>query len=276
MLFLYTICTIRHINSITMAIFQSSNPTLSEKIFRRSTEGIERSDADVMTVRGSIQKFGFLMLLVLAGAAYTWKLYYSFKVPTMMGFLLFGLFGGMICAFVTTFKPRLAKYLSPVYAILEGFVLGGLSAFINDRMKVKYPNIIMEAVLLTFGVAFAVFLLYNARIIRATEKFKAVILSSMVGIAIFYGINILLGFFGIHIPFMQFGDNSMIGIVVNLFVVVIAALSLVLNFDQIETGEKMGAPKYMEWYGAFGLLVTIVWLYLEILRLLSRFSSNRN
>jgi uncharacterized YccA/Bax inhibitor family protein len=128
---------------------------------------------------------------------------------------------------------------------------------------------------LTFGVAFAVFLLYNFRVIRATNKFRAIILSSLVGIAIFYFVDILLGFFGVNIPFMRFGDNSVIGIVVNLFVVVIAALSLVLNFDQIETGEKMGAPKYMEWYGAFGFLVTLIWLYLEILRLLSRFSSSK-
>ncbi|HEV2355620.1 MAG TPA: Bax inhibitor-1/YccA family protein, partial [Puia sp.] len=133
----------------------------------------------------------------------------------------------------------------------------------------------LSAVLLTFGVAFAVFLLYNFRVIRATNKFRAIILSSMVGIMIFYVIDMVLGFFGINIPFMNFGDNSMIGIVVNLFVVVIAALSLVLNFDQIETGENMGAPKYMEWYGAFGLMVTLIWLYMEILRLLSRFNSNR-
>jgi uncharacterized YccA/Bax inhibitor family protein len=129
--------------------------------------------------------------------------------------------------------------------------------------------------LLTFGVAFAVFLLYNFRVIQATNKFKAVIMSSIFGIMIFYVVDMVLGFFGVNISFMQFGDKSVIGIVVNLFVVVIAALSLVLNFDQIETGEKMGAPKYMEWYGAFGLLVTLVWLYLEILRLLSRFSNNK-
>jgi uncharacterized YccA/Bax inhibitor family protein len=257
-----------------MPIFQSSNPSLSEKIFRRSLDGA--TTGEVMTVRGSIQKFGFLMLLVLAGAAYTWKLYYSAKVPTMMGFLIFGMIAGMICAFVTIFKPSLARYLSPAYAIFEGFVLGGLSAFINDSMKAKYPNIIMEAVLLTFGVAFAVFLLYNAKIIRATAKFRAVILSSMVGILIFYLMDWVLGMFGVNIPFMNWGDNSLIGIAVNLFVVVIAALSLVLNFDQIETGEQMGAPKYMEWYGAFGLVVTIVWLYLEILQLLSRFSNNRS
>jgi uncharacterized YccA/Bax inhibitor family protein len=233
---------------------------------------MDQTNVESMTVRGSIQKFGFLMILVLAGASYTWKLYYSFKVPTMMTLLYVGMIGGMICAFATIFIPKLAKYLSPAYAVLEGFVLGGLSAIVNESFKAKYPNIIMEAVLLTFGVALAVFLLYNFRIIRATNKFRAVILSSMVGIMIFYVIDMVLGFFGISIPFMQFGDNSVIGIVVNLFVVVIAALSLVLNFDQIETGEKMGAPKYMEWYGAFGLLVTLVWLYLEILQLLSRFS----
>jgi uncharacterized YccA/Bax inhibitor family protein len=259
-----------------MALFESSNPTLSEKIFRRSVDSIETTGAEVMTVRGSMQKFGFLMLLVLAGAAYTWKLYYSFKVPTMTGLMLFGIFGGLICAFATTFRPQWAKWLSPAYAVLEGFVLGGLSAFINDRLKTKYPNIIMDAVLLTFGVAFAVFLLYNFRIIRATQKFRAVILSSLVGIMIFYAIDMILGLFGVNIPFMNWGDNSLIGIGVNLFVVVIAALSLVLNFDQIETGEQMGAPKYMEWYGAFGLVVTIVWLYLEILQLLSRFSNNRS
>jgi len=257
-----------------MALFESGNPTLSERFFRKSID--EAGRGEVMTVRGSIQKFGFLMLLVLAGAAYTWKLYYSFKVPTMTGFLFFGLIGGLICGFAVTFKPQWAKWLSPAYAVLEGFLLGGLSAIVNNAMKAKYPNIIIEAVGLTFGVAFAVFILYNARIIRATEKFRAVIFSSIVGIGIFYLINMVLRFFGIQIPFMQWGDSSLIGIGINLFIVVIAALSLVLNFDQIETGEKMGAPKYMEWYGAFGLLVTIVWLYLEILRLLSRFSNNRN
>ena len=256
-----------------MAIFNSSNPTLSEKIFNRS---LEERGTEVMTVRGSIQKFGFLLFLVVAGAAYTWKLYYSFKVPTMMTWMYVGLFGGMICAFATIFVPKLAKYLSPAYALLEGLALGGLSAFINDMMKTKYPNIVMTAVLLTFGAAFAVYLLYNFRVIRATNKFRAIISSSILGIFLFYLINMILGWFGVHIPFMQFGDNSLLAIGVNLFVVVIASLSLVLNFDQIEKGADMGAPKYMEWYGAFGLLVTLVWLYLEILQLLARFSNNRS
>lgn len=194
----------------------------------------------------------------------------------MMTFFWVGLIGGMISVFAISFKPEWAKYLSPAYGVLEGFVLGGLSAIINDSMKTKYPNIVLTAVLLTFGVAFAVFLLYNFKIIRATEKFKAIIYSSIVGIGIFYLIYMVLGLFGVNIPFMNWGDSSLLGIGVNLFVVVIAALSLVLNFDQIETGEQMGAPKYMEWYSAFGLLVTMVWLYIEILKLLSRFANNRN
>jgi len=256
-----------------MALFQSGNPTLSEKIFSKS---IDRSSTELMTVRGSIQKFGFLLLMVVAGAAYTWKLYFEGAFPTMMTFFWVGLIGGLVSVIAISFKPSLAKYLSPAYGLLEGFVLGGLSAIINDQFKEKYPNIVLSAVLLTFGVAFAVFLLYNFRIIRPTAKFKAILLSSMAGIFIFYLIYMVLGLFGVNIPFMNWGDSSLLGIGINLFVVVIAALSLILNFEQIEVGEQVGAPKYMEWYGAFGLLVTMIWLYIEILKLLSRFSSNRN
>jgi len=256
-----------------MALFQSGNPTLSEKIFSKS---LDRSNTEVMTVRGSIQKFGFLLLMVIAGAAYTWKLYFEGKFPTMMTLFWVGLIGGLVSVIAISFKPTLAKYLSPAYGLLEGFVLGALSAIINDQFKDKNPNIVLQAVLLTFGVALAVFLLYNFRIIRPTEKFKSIILSSIGGIAVFYLIYIVLGFFGVNMSFMNWGDNSLLGIGINLFVVVIAALSLVLNFEQIEVGEQMGAPKYMEWYSAFGLLVTMVWLYIEVLKLMSRFSSNRN
>ncbi|MDO6433751.1 Bax inhibitor-1/YccA family protein [Flavitalea sp. BT771] len=256
-----------------MALFETGNPTLSEKIFSKS---IDRSSTELMTVRGSIQKFGFLLLMVVAGAAYTWKLYFEGAFPTMMTFFWVGLIGGLVSVIAISFKPTLAKYLAPAYGVLEGFVLGGLSAIINDQFKAKYPNIVLSAVLLTFGVAFAVFLLYNFRIIRPTAKFKAIIYSSIAGIAIFYLVYMVLGLFGVNIPFMNWGDSSLLGIGINLFVVVIAALSLILNFEQIEVGEQMGAPKYMEWYGAFGLLVTMVWLYIEILKLLSRFSSNRN
>jgi uncharacterized YccA/Bax inhibitor family protein len=257
-----------------MAIFGSSNPSLSEKIYNKAT--LANTSGELMTVRGSIQKFGFLLLMVMAGAGYTWKLYYSLKFPTMMGFFWAGMIGGLVCVFAISFKPTLAKYLAPVYGLLEGFVLGGLSAIVNDQVKVKYPNIVLQAVLLTFGVAFAVFLLYNFRIIRPTQKFKAIIMSSIVGIFFSYVIFMILGLFGVHVSFLSWNDSSPLAIGINLFVTAIAAFSLILNFEQIEVGQQMGAPKYMEWYSAFGLLVTMVWLYIEILQLLSRFSNNRN
>jgi uncharacterized YccA/Bax inhibitor family protein len=256
-----------------MAIFQTGNPTLSEKIFNKS---LSPANAEVMTVRGSIQKFGFLLLMVMAGAAYTWKLYYELKFPTMMTLFWVGLIGGLITALIISFKPTTAKWLSPAYGLLEGLVLGGLSAIINDQFKAKYPNIVLQAVLLTFGVAFGMFLLYNFRIIKPTQKFKAIISSSILGIFLFYMANIVLGFFGVHMSFMSWNDASPLGIGISLFVIAIAAFSLIMNFEQIEVGEQMGAPKYMEWYSAFGLLVTLVWLYIEILKLLSRFASNRN
>jgi len=256
-----------------MAFFESGNPTLSEKIFTRS---IDRSNTDVMTVRGSIQKFGFLLLMVFGGAAFTWKLYFEANFSTMMTLFWVGLIGGLISAIAISFKPTLAKWLAPAYGLLEGLFLGALSAIINDAMKVKHPNIVLQAVLLTFAVAFSVFLLYNFRIIKPTAKFKAIILSATAGIALFYIVYMVLGLFGVNMSFMNWGDSSLLGIGINLFVVGIAALSLVLNFEQIEVGEQMGAPKHMEWYSAFGLLVTMVWLYIEILKLLSRFNSNRN
>ncbi|HEY4060312.1 MAG TPA: Bax inhibitor-1/YccA family protein [Puia sp.] len=256
-----------------MALFESSNPTLSEKIFTRN---IDHSNTEVMTVRGSIQKFGFLLLMVTAGAAYTWKLYFEAKGPTMMTLFWIGLIGGLISGLIISFKPTTAKYLAPAYGLLEGFVIGGLSAIVNDSFKGKYPNIVLQAVILTFGVAFAVFLLYNFRIIKPTQKFKAIIISASFGILLFYMVYFILGLFGVQMSFMSWNDSSPLGIGINLFVIAIAALSLVLDFERLEVGEQMGAPKYMEWYGAFGLLVTMVWLYIQILKLLSRFASNRN
>jgi uncharacterized YccA/Bax inhibitor family protein len=256
-----------------MALFQSGNPTLSEKIFERS---VDRTETGLMTVRGSIVKFGFLLMMVIVGAVYTWNMYYNLQQGSMMTLLWVGLIGGMITGLVIAFKPTLAKYLAPAYGLLEGFVLGAFSAIINDMFKERYPNLVISAVGLTFGVAVAMFLLYSFRIIKPTQKFRAVIVSSIVGIGIFYLITILLSLFHIYIPFMQIGNSSLLGIGINLFIVAIAALSLILDFEMIEVGANTGAPKYMEWYGAWGLLVTMVWLYLEILKLLSRFANNRS
>ena len=191
----------------------------------------------------------------------------------MMTLMWVGIIGGLISVFAIAFKPTWAPYLSPAYGLLEGFFLGAISAVMNDAFAEKYPGLIMQAVGLTFGVAIAMFLLYNFRIIRATERFKSVIFTATLGIAIFYGLTLLLRLFHVDVAFMY--DSSMLGICLSLFVVAIAALNLIIDFDMIEKGADMGAPKFMEWYGAFGLLVTIVWLYVEILRLLSRFAGRK-
>ena len=253
-----------------MALFESGNPTLSQKIFNRS---LQQEDAGTMTVRGAINKFGFLLFMVLAGAAYTWYLYYNNQPQTAMTLLWVGIIGGFISVLAISFKPTLAPYLSPAYGILQGFFLGAISAILNDAFSEKYPGLVLQAVGLTFGVAFAMFLLYNLRIIKATERFKSVVFTATAGIAVFYLITLVLRLFHINIPFMY--DSSMLGIGLSLFVIAIAALNLIIDFDMIEKGADMGAPKFMEWYGAFGLLVTMVWLYIEILRLLSRFAGRK-
>jgi len=258
-----------------MALFESGNPTLSQKIFSRSAA---ETSTEVMTVRGTINKFGFLLLMVIGGAAFTWNQYYNqvlveTAAQSVMPYLWVGIFGGLGCAIAISFKPTWAPYLAPAYGILEGLFLGAISAILNDAFAAKYPGLVMQAVGLTFGVAIAMFLLYNFKIIKATEKFKSIIISATMGIAIFYLLTLVLGMFHVNMPFMY--DSSALGIGISLFVIAIAALNLILDFDMIEKGSDMGAPKFMEWYGAFGLLVTIVWLYIEILKLLSRFAGSK-
>lgn len=257
-----------------MALFQSGNPTLSQKIFDRS---VNAASSETMTVRGTINKFGFLMIMLLVGAAYTWYLYQDFnKEGTMVTLMWVGLIGGLILSLVISFKPNLSPYLAPAYAILEGFAIGAISAVLNNVFsEKKYPGIVMQAVAITFGVALTVFALYNFGIIKATQKFKAIMMTAIIGIFVFYMIWMILGLFHVQLSFMNWDDASPLGIGINIFVAVIAALSLVLDFDRIEKGAESGAPKYMEWYGGFGLLVTMVWLYIEILKLLSRFASRK-
>ena len=252
-----------------MELFKSGNPTLTQKIFDKSYTN-EAMLQGTMSVRGTINKFGFMMLMLIGAASYTWHLYEQSNQSLMMTLMYVGIFGGLACALAITFKPTWAPYLAPAYGLLEGFFIGSISAIFNAVFAKNYPGMVMQAVGLTFGVSIAMFLLYNFRIIKATEKFKSVIISATVGIAIFYGISMLLRMFGINMPFMY--DSSLLGIGISLFVVAIAALNLILDFDMIEQGAEQGAPKYMEWYGAFGLLVTIVWLYIEMLKLLSRFA----
>lgn len=254
-----------------MDLFKSGNPVLSEKKFTDTVLDDIVIHENAMTVRGTLNKFGFLFLMVMGTAFYAWN---EFALGGNVQTLIWvGALGGLAVALVITFKKEWAPFLAPAYALLEGLFVGAISAYYNFAFADKAPFIIITAVGLTFGTAIAMYLLYAARIIRATQKFKAIIFTATVGIAIFYLITMVLRMFGIDVPFVH--EGSTFGIIFSLFVVGIAALNLILDFDMIEKGAESGAPKYMEWYGAFGLLVTIVWLYLEILRLLSKLSSRR-
>lgn len=251
-----------------MDLFKSGNPTLSEKMFDKS---IGLQNADAMTEKGTLNKFGLMMLLLIASASLTWKAAYeNVNVgPWIMGSAIVGL----ILAFAIIFKQQWAAFLAPVYALAEGVFVGGISAYYNAAFAKTAPGIVMQAVGLTFGVVIAMFLLYKFQVIRATEKFKSIIFIATAGIAVFYLLSWILGMFGVTMPLIH--QSTTMGIVFSLIVVAVAALNLILDFDMIEQGVKRGAPKYMEWYGAFGLMVTIIWLYLEILRLLAKLSDRK-
>ncbi|MGI8584594.1 MAG: Bax inhibitor-1/YccA family protein [Chitinophagaceae bacterium] len=254
-----------------MELFKSGNPVLSEKRFTDTVLDEYVIDENAMTVRGTLNKFGFLFLMVMGTAFYSWKEFAD--GGNVQPLIWTGAIGGLVVALIITFKKQWAPYLAPAYALLEGLFVGAISAYYNFVFAEKAPFIIITAVGLTFGTAIAMYLFYAAKIIRATQKFKAIIFTATAGIAIFYLITMVLRMFGMDVPFIH--EGSTFGIIFSLFVVAIAALNLILDFDMIEKGAEAGAPKYMEWYGAFGLLVTIVWLYLEILRLLSKLSSRR-
>ena len=252
-----------------MSLFKSGNPALSEKRFKDTILDNVVSHENAMTLRGTLNKFGFLFLMVMGTAFYSWKEYAN--GGNVMPLILTGAIGGLVVAIVLVFKKEWSPYLAPAYALLEGLFVGAISAYYNAAFAEQAPNIIMNAVGLTFGTCIAMYLLYSFKIIKATEKFKSIVITATVGIGVFYLLTWILSFFGINIPFLH--EGSAMGIGFSIFVVVIAALNLILDFDMIENGVEMGAPKYMEWFGAFGLLVTVVWLYLEILRLLSKISS---
>jgi uncharacterized YccA/Bax inhibitor family protein len=243
---------------------RTSNPTLNDKVFERAGYG----SGDAMTINGTVNKMGILLVLVLIPAAWMWNQVLTAWEPAQaMGPALIGGIGGFIFALITIFKKNWAPVTAPIYALLEGLFLGGISAIAHSQ----YPWVPMQAVGLTFGTLFVLLLAYRTGVIKATENFKLGVVAATGGIAMLYLVSIVMGFFGASIPFIH--SNGMWGILFSLFVVVIAALNLVLDFDFIERGSELGAPKYMEWYAAFGLLVTLVWLYLEILRLLMKLQS---
>lgn len=260
-----------------MPLMKTSNPALGENTFR----GIAGSSygggygtmidaAQRMTLSGTVNKTGILLLCALATAAWTWNDFSQTRnINDVAGRLMIGTFGGLIFAFVTIFKKEWAAVTAPIYALLEGMVLGGVSAM----FELRYPGIAIQAVSLTFGTLLVLLLAYRSGLIRVTQKFRLGIVAATGGIMIFYFAEMLLGFFGVH--FITINGAGPIGILFSLFVVGIAALNLVLDFDFVEQGVSYGVPKYMEWYAAFGIMVTLVWLYLEMLRLLSKINSRR-
>jgi uncharacterized YccA/Bax inhibitor family protein len=251
-----------------MALMKTSNPVLNGKAFENSPIarfGGAIEETSRMTLTGTVNKTGILLLCAVASAVWTWSLFMQSHDPADVALpLIFGLIGGFIVALITTFKQAWAPVTAPIYALLEGLVLGGISAVMN----VRFPGIAIQAVGLTFGTLLVLLLAYRSGLIPVTAKLRMGIVAATGGICLFYVLQMLLGFFGIQ--FASINGSGIIGIGFSLFVVAIAALNLVLDFDFIERGAAAGAPKYMEWYGAFGIIVTLVWLYLEILRLLSK------
>ena len=243
---------------------RSGNPALNTKTF----SGFDMTTGASMTIMGTVHKTALGLLLLMSTALFTWNM--PAGDPRATGLMIVGMIGGLIVAIVTIFKNHLAKYTVPAYALLEGLALGGISKF----FEVMYPGIVNQAVMLTFGTLGALLLAYRSGLIKATENFKLGVVAATGGIFFVYLISWILSWFSVSIPLIH--SNSNMGILFSIVVVVIAALNLVLDFDFIEEGSEKGAPKYMEWYGAFGLLVTLIWLYLEILRLLAKLSSRRN
>lgn len=250
---------------------RSGNPALSESTFLDLASGSVVSSPDqVMTINGTVNKTGILLLLTVLTAAFAWSQTIGADgqiAPGAMIYAIGGAIGGLILALVTVFKKEWSPVTAPMYALVEGFFLGAISAVFEAR----FPGIVFQAVLLTFGTLFALLAAYRSGLIKVTENFKLGVVAATGGIALLYLASFVLGFFNINVPVIH--EASWLGIAFSLFVVVVAALNLVLDFDFIENGAAARAPKYMEWYGAFGLMVTLVWLYVEFLRLLSKLQS---
>ena len=243
---------------------RSGNPALGADTFTRVPSVVGH---EAMTIGGTVNKTAMSLAVLFVAAMYVWGRGTAGDLP--MGLVFGGFIGGFVVALVTVFKQTWAPYTTPLYAALEGLALGGIS-FLFEQ---SYPGIVAQAVFLTFGTLGALLFAYRSGIIRATENFKLGVFAATGGIGVVYLLSFVLGFVGIDVPLIH--SSGTFGILFSLFVVVIAALNLVLDFDFIEEGAERGAPKYMEWYGAFGLLVTLVWLYLEILRLLAKLQNRR-
>jgi uncharacterized YccA/Bax inhibitor family protein len=238
---------------------RSGNPALREDVFTAA----RTTDGGVMTVQGTVNKTALLLVLALATATGAWVLGTA-GGPGVAGWAIGAGLVGLGVAIATIVRPQWSPITAPIYALVEGVVLGVVSMW----FEAQYEGIAIQAVALTFGVMGAMLVLYRTGVIKVTQRFRAGVLAATLGIAVVYLVALVLGLFGVRVPFLY--DASPLGILISLAIVVVAALNLLLDFDLIERGARSGAPAYMEWYAAFGLLVTLVWLYLELLRLLAR------
>ena len=247
---------------------KTSNPAFAANTYTGTA--VHTGYGETMTISGTVNKAGILILLVLLTASWTWSRFFTTQdINSVSGFTMIGAFGGFIAAMVTIFKKEWSPITAPIYALLEGLFLGSLSAM----FELRFPGIAIESVALTFGTCLCMLVAYRTGLIRASQKFTMGIVAATGGIAVVYFASMLLGFFNIQIPGI-FGSGP-VGILFSVAVTAIAALNLILDFSFIEDGARTGAPKYMEWYSAFGLMVTLIWLYLEIIRLLSKLRDDR-
>lgn len=246
-------------------MIKSSNPALSNQIFQNAQQVDHSSGA--MTIQGTVNKTLTMTAILLLTGTFSWGQFAATGNPSAVTpWLVLGGIAGLITALITIFKKTASPITAPIYAGAQGFVLGGLSAI----FEAQYPGIVLQATTLTVGTLFSLLFAFKSGLIRATENFKMGIVAATGGIFVVYLAGFVLGLFGISLPI--FG-NGLFGIGFSLFVCAIAALNLVMDFDFIERGAEIGAPKYMEWYAAFGLMVTLIWLYVEILRLLAKMRS---
>lgn len=245
----------------------TGNPALSESAFETASESSAMSGSGdaVMTIDGTVGKTFILLALVLASAMWTWQIYATTQsTAAVMPYMIGGTVGGFIVALITIFKKTVAPITAPIYSILEGLAMGAISAF----FEAQYPGIVIHAVGFSVCICAAMLMLYTSRAIKVTQNFVMGVAAATMGVALFYVLTFVLSLFHIQVP-MIYG-SGIVGIGFSLFVVGLASLNLVLDFNVIENGAQMKAPKYMEWYGAFGLMVTLVWLYVEVLRLASK------
>lgn len=244
-----------------LPVRRTGNPMLNERTFGSLPRlGI---GAEGMTLKGTIDKSFLLLVVLMATALWPWSQMADGNLQALSPLALLGAIGGFVVAMIVTFKPTSAPYLAIPYAALEGLFLGSISALFEQR----YHGIAIQAVGLTFGVLGALLIAYRTRIIRVTDQFRAMVVAATFGIMLFYLATMVLGFF--HVSMQALYAPTPLGIGISLVIVAIAALNVVLAFDLIDRGVAGHAPKFMEWYCAFSLMVTLVWLYLEMLRLLA-------